>query len=159
MCYSKTILSAGCELNEHLNELAKGNMKSSEGWIVDCDAGSWQDNPHSVSKTCTNWFGWIYPGVCSISTIMNGYGRAELDFGNCHSSGKVTAYIDGKEIGSASAQDGSKIVQFEFGYGSKLDIIEDPTAIIQFNSLKTIECNLKPQTGAMLFDPVGIGSN
>ena len=115
-------------------------MKSSEGWIVDCDKGSWQENPLDVSKNCKNWFGWIHPGACSISTILNGYGRAELDFENCHTDGKVQAYIDGKEIGSASSCDGRKRVQFEFVHGSKLEIIEDPMAIIQFNSLKIIEC-------------------
>ena len=71
---------------------------------------------------------------------MIGDGRAELDFGNCNHWGQVKAYIDGNEIGSASAQDGSKKVEFEFGQGSKLEIIEDPKAIIQFNSLEIIEC-------------------
>ena len=56
MCYSKTILSAGCELNDHLNELAKSNMKSSKGWIVDCDEGSWQENPNEKKAAeCTKF--------------------------------------------------------------------------------------------------------
>ena len=56
--------------------------------------------------------------------------------------GKVTAYIDGNEIGSASPNQGSKKIQFQFSHGSKLEIIEDPTAIIQFNSLNIIACNI-----------------
>ena len=73
---------------------------------------------------------------------MIGHGKAELDFGNCYESGKVTAYIDGNEIGSASPNQGSKKIQFQFSHGSKLEIIEDPTAIIQFNSLNIIACNI-----------------
>ena len=126
-------------MNNHLNELAKGNTKSSEGWTVDCESGSWAGNRDGAN--CENWFGWIGGNAAgSIRAIMNGSGRAELDFGNCYTSGFVKAYIDGNEIGSASGQEWPT-VQFEFSHGSELDIIEEPMAILQFNSLKIIECN------------------
>ena len=54
--------------------------------------------------------------------------------------GKVTAYIDGNEIGSAMKDEGSKKIQFQFSHGSELKIEEDPAAVIQFNSLNIIDC-------------------
>ena len=129
-----------------MNELTRLKTNSVKGWVVDCTVGSWTA-PYVDSKNCKNWFGWRpNDPVGSISTTLNGQGKAELDFGNCFcpggAGGTVVAYIDGIEIGSASPNQGSKKIQFQFSHGSKLEIIEDPTAIIQFNSLNIIACNI-----------------
>ena len=134
-------------MNDHLNELTRLKTNSVKGWVFDCTVGSWTA-PYVDSKNCKNWFGWRpNDPVGSISTTLNGQGKAELDFGNCFcpggAGGTVVAYIDGIEIGSASScSGGSKKVHFQFSHGSKLKIIEENTAIIQFNSLNIIDCTL-----------------
>ena len=130
---------AECALNDQLNELSKLKTKSTDGWVIECSAGTWRESPHSDSINCKNWFGWSWPGACSLSTTLIGNGKAELDFGNCFLAGKVIAYINGNEIGLASADEGSKKIQFQYSHGSELKIIEDH-AIIQFNSLNIIDC-------------------
>ena len=91
---------AGCEFNETLSELVNLTAQSSPEWNIDCTSGVWESSPSIVSKNCKNWFGWSgNDNVGSISTILKESGRAELDFGNCHTSGVVTAFIgNGKYI-------------------------------------------------------------
>ena len=96
-------------------------------------------------KNCQNWYGWIgYPeasgNVGSISTTLSGSGRARLDFGNCHDTGTVKAFLDGQEIGSADALIPHKVVEFNFNPGSVLRISEYDVAVIQFNNLEIIDC-------------------
>ena len=128
-----------CEFNSNLNDLATLKVQSSPGWIIDCKKGVWMEE-YMVASNCQNWFGWVYPSDCSISTTLRGKGRAVLDFGNCNFKGLVKASIDGIEIGTASANEGSKKIEFEFGNDSELKIVEEQ-AIIQFNSLEMISCS------------------
>ena len=90
---------------------------------------------------CQNWYGWD-PGekVGSIVTTLSGSGRARLDFGNCHDTGTVKAFLDGQEIGSADASIPHKVVEFNFNPGSVLRMSEYDVAIIQFNNLEIIDC-------------------
>ena len=107
------------------------------GWTIDCDKGVWI----KTSKNCPNWYGWgKSKKVGSIVTTLSGSGRARLDFGNCHDTGTVKAFLDGQEIGSADALIPHKVVEFNFNSGSELRISEsDGVAVIQFNSLEIID--------------------
>ena len=75
----------------------------------------------------------------SISTTLMGKGRAELNFGNCFSSGEVFVHLNGILIASVSANTPKKTVKFDFDLDSVLKISEEG-GIIQFNELKVIEC-------------------
>jgi hypothetical protein len=92
---------------------------------------------------CQNWYGWgTNPSekVGSIVTTLSGFGRARLDFGNCHDTGTVKAFLDGQEIGSADALIPHKVVEFNFNPGSVLRMSEYDVAVIQFNNLEIIGC-------------------
>ena len=137
----KVKIFLGCPFNTNLNDLANQKIKPSSDWKTDCQEGVWEDSGHSVSNGCKNWFGWGNSNtVGSLSTTLKGNGRAELDFGNCFSRGKVKAYVDGYLIETANANEVSKKKQFQFDDGSELKIEED-IGIIQFNSLTMIECS------------------
>ena len=97
----------------------------------------------AVADNCQNWFGWTNGDpVGSIATTLSGYGRARLDFGNCNTRGTVKAFLDGEEIESVDSGTHHKVVEFNFIPGSKLSISEHGTAIIQFNFLEIIDCNI-----------------
>ena len=76
-----------------------------------------------------------------VSTTFSRMGRVRLDFGNCWTSGTVKAYLDGIRIASARGNTTSKTVEFNVTVGSILKITEIG-AIIQFNSLEMIQCNV-----------------
>ena len=91
---------------------------------------------------CQNWYGWSKSEkVGSIVANLSGSGRARLDFGNCHNSGTVKAFLDGQEIGSADALIPHKVVEFNFNSGSVLRMSEYNVAVIQFNDLEIIDCH------------------
>ena len=126
--------------NDHLNNLLESTAtNSAEGWTINCNEGVW----NSPSDKCSNWYGYIpNDDVGSISTTFKGSGRARLDFGNCYKNGRVKAYLDGKMIGKGAGKyTFSKVVEFNFQHGSILEINEQNTATIQFNSLKIISFN------------------
>ena len=105
-------------------------------WTIDCDDGVWA----KTWLNCQNWYGWgKSEKVGSIVANLSGSGRARLDFGNCHNSGTVKAFLDGQEIGSADALTPHKVVEFFFIPGSMLRISE-AVAVIQFNNLEIIDC-------------------
>ena len=90
---------------------------------------------------CQNWYGWgKNEKVGSIVTNLSGSGHARLDFGNCHNTGTVKAFLDGQEIGSADAFIPHKVVEFNFNPGSVLRMSEYDNAVIQFNSLQIVDC-------------------
>ena len=90
---------------------------------------------------CPNWYGWgKSKKVGSINTTLSGSGCAKLDFGNCHDTGTVKAFLDGQEIESADALIPHKVVEFNFNPGSVLRISEYDIAVIQFNNLEIIDC-------------------
>ena len=90
---------------------------------------------------CPNWYGWgKSKKVGSINTTLSGSGCAKLDFGNCHDTGTVKAFLDGQEIGSADALIPHKVVEFDFTPGSVLTMSEYDVAVIQFNNLEIISC-------------------
>ena len=76
----------------------------------------------------------------SISTSFWSEGKAMLKFGNCFNEGKVTVFLDGKEIGNSShSKDNSKTVTFNVAAGSILDIKTDDRSIIRLFELN-LEC-------------------
>ena len=121
------------------NLLGSTSTNTAKGWTIDCDYGVWQ----SSYGVCSNWYGFNNGNTTgSVSTTFNVKGRARLDFGNCHTSGTVYAYLDGKVIASAPQTTPSKTVDFDFNIGSILKITEENVGIIQFNSLNIIiQCN------------------
>ena len=75
--------------------------------------------------------------VCSLSTTLVGNGKASLDFGNCWSDGIVKVYLDGIEIGFAKPEE-SQLASFSYTDGSKLEVKELNTGIIQLNKFEFI---------------------
>ena len=120
---------------------------------IDCDEGVWQQNARDYAgHRCSNWYGWTssHP-IGSISTIFNGIGRAQLDFGNCWTGGAVNATLNGTVIASAPANTTSMTVEFDFDVGFILIITEEvDIGIIQFNSLNIIQCNGENDDGKFL---------
>ena len=127
-----------CQENTHVNNLLESTTTNIVSrWTIDCDDGVWI----KTWKNCQNWYGWgKNEKVGSIVTTLSGSGRARLDFGNCHDTGTVKAFLDGQEIGSADALIPHKVVEFNFNPGSVLRMSEYGKAVIQFNSLQMIDC-------------------
>ena len=75
----------------------------------------------------------------SISTSFWTEGKAMLKFGNCFNDGKVTVFLDGKEIGNSSLAMESTTVTFNVAAGSILDIKTDDRSIIRLFELN-LEC-------------------
>ncbi len=111
-------------------------------WTIDCDLGVWSQRSriYAVVQLCNNWYGWKpWNPRGSITTTFNGIGRAKLDFGNCFKHNTVNATLDGIVIATAQKNTPSMEVEFDFHIGSILKITE--IGIIQFNSLKILQCN------------------
>ena len=70
-----------------------------------------------------------------ISTILNGYGSATLEFGNCASFGTVQVFIRGKMIDSISGN-GKKKIEFDFCDGDNLMLQEVNGGIILFSDFQ-----------------------
>ena len=105
-------------------------------WQANCKYGVWNSSTvfNYPISTCSNWYIWEnWDKICTISTNLFGKGRGLLGFGNCWSTGVVKLYLNGTEIESAGPGE-SKEVSFDFNGGSKLEVMELDTAIIQINS-------------------------
>ena len=117
------------------------------GWKFNVQNGRWNK---PSSNLCLNqaqggWYGWN-PGnlVGSISTTLNAIGqtspvKGKLRFANCYINGVVVAYLDGNEIGRASANK-KENVDFYFNHGSTLELVELNGGIIHFFDLKVLDC-------------------
>merc|ERR1711934_1281203 len=85
---------AGVSENTHVNNLLESTTTNTvSGWTIDCNHGVWTRS----WKNCQNWYGWSDENgdkVGSIITTLSGSGCARLDFGNCHSTGTVKAFLD-----------------------------------------------------------------
>ena len=125
--------SSACKDNTHLNNLLESTSTNTvNGWTIDCNEGVWT----TQQGDCKNWYGWgSSHEVGSIATTLSGSGRARLDFGNCHDTGTVKAFLDGQEIESADALIPHKVVEFNFNPGSVLRMSEYDIAVIQFNTV------------------------
>ena len=70
-----------------------------------------------------------------ISTILNGYGSATLEFGNCALFGRVEVFIGGKLIDSVTGN-GKKKIEFDFCDGDNLMLQEVNGGIILFSDFQ-----------------------
>ena len=75
----------------------------------------------------------------SISTSFWSERKATLKFGNCFNEGKVTVFLDGREIGNLSLSQEITTVTFNVAAGSILSIKTDDRSIIRLYEL-TLEC-------------------
>ena len=129
--------------------LLKSETKTVEGWGIAVNYGQFS-NPKipSVHERCGNgqaWYGWNGGfSVGSLNAKLVGNGKASLDFGNCWSSGTVTAYVDNQAIGIANANTPSKVVVFDYYDGSILKLSDSwGNSVIQFNKIEHIRCKSK----------------
>ena len=136
--------------NSRVNNLKGSESQTVSGWIFDSlTNGPWNSNACSGAS----WHGWnggssgIEEG--SISTTLNGSGKAILDFGNCHSVGTVVAYKNGVEIATIGASATDKI-EFEFSDGDVIKMTEF-SGIIQFNDLEIVKCTQGEKIHILLF--------
>ena len=137
-----------CHENDHLNNLLghRNSMKEQvPGWKVDVEYVQLSDveyaqlSEHASDKdyfrNCgkgEKWFGYGGYSGGSINTTLFGCGNTTLDFGNCHESGKVVAYKNGKEIGWVGSF-GKKTIAFEFLDGDLVEIRETGGIILLNN--------------------------
>ena len=129
------------ELNEHVNKLRGTTSKNVEGWTLNVDYGSVTDEHYGKCRDDNSWYG--YGGGRSIQTNLIGYGRARLDFGNYYYNGNVRAFLNGNEIGKATANELSKEIEFDFNNGDTLELKEFSDASIRFNNFTVLSCFVK----------------
>ena len=99
-------------------------------WDTDFTHGSWN---HKID-TCKNWYAWKNNDpIGTMTTTLVGKGKGMLKFGNCWKTGVVKVYLDGSRIETAGPGE-FKEVLFEYNDGSKLEIGEFDTAIIQIDN-------------------------
>ena len=128
------------ELNEHVNKLRRDTTsKNVEGWTLDVESGSVRGNAGEICGD--SWFGYSDDPYedGSIKTTLNGCGKATLDFGNCWFY-NVQALLNGNEIGTATNEELSKKIEFDFNDGDILEIAEFADAVIVFNSFTIVSC-------------------
>ena len=87
-----------------------------------------------------NWYGWGSGDKAGTASVtLAGYGRAELNFGNCFNKGVVQVFLSDTLLSSATASQLSKKVMFNYHKGDVLTIIELGDGNIKLNSL-TFNC-------------------
>ena len=96
--------------------------------------------PHKTNCKNASWYGFVSgPPNLSISTVLNGYGVATLEYGNCFTKGRVVVYLNDVEISSAGKNSEEK-VEFAFHDQDVLKIVEENVAIIQYNDFYVVNC-------------------
>ena len=108
------------------------------------DAGGWvtsgapnQGGQYAAGCGGYNTF-WAYSNgvhVGYVTATFNGSGNGLLNFGNCFRQGVTNVYLNGQCIGSANANQNSKI-NFKYNKGDILKITEENIGIIKINSLQ-----------------------
>ena len=131
-----------CDENSHVNNLKGSKSKTVDGWTFhDIEVGPWNGGDFGDCRSKSSWFGYSYlkNDDSSISTTLNGKGKAILKFGNCWKNGIVIVYKNDVELKSVGAKSEDN-VEFDFEDGDVLKITEKGNGIIQFNDLKFLEC-------------------
>ena len=121
-----------------LGELTSKNVMINNGWTVDVT----DDNTNTDFDSCdkNTFFGYKDGDqVGQVSTIFRGTGRATLVFGNCWSTGYLSVYINGTEIGRAYGNTKAS-VRFSYSKGDALRIKEFNSAIIALYSFAIDGC-------------------
>ena len=98
------------------------------------------DRPECDSAS---WFGWKTsqhdgPGMISVTFVE--FGKGTLTYGNCWGQDTVEVLFKGTIISTASVNELSKSVNFEFTEGSTLDIRTSGNGIVKLDSLD-ISCS------------------
>ena len=79
-----------------------------------------------------------------VEATFQGSGTAILDFGSCYAMLHfVNVYLNDVKIGSASSNDKSVVISFNYNRGDVLKIAEEGKAILKINSLKLEACEKK----------------
>ena len=108
------------------------------GWMVDWAPN--QDAHHAARCGGYETF-WAYShGDGFVKATFKGSGKGVLDFGNCYSTGFTKVYLNDTEIGSAPANESSKVINFNYTTGDTLKITEEQIGIIKINSLHLQAC-------------------
>ena len=145
--------------NTHVNNLVGSSSTMVDGWTIDVTVGTAfppVGNPPNGDFNLLDcvgndfWFGLTPTGsnAGSITTTLNGCGRARLDYGNCQNlfsnpgSDSVHVTLNGNEISSAAnnGNELSKTIEFDFTDGNILELNEDGASAIRFNSLTILSC-------------------
>ena len=118
------------------------------GWIFHVSHG----DQFMYASLCGDdtWFGFYAGGtIGSISTIFKRSGLAKLNFGNCWTNKKVTAYLNHRKLAYASGREVRKEISFNFTTGDTLRLEEDG-GIIKINSL-IISCTTRKLAFAYIY--------
>ena len=99
----------------------------SSGWVIDLNREEKDTSEEGMDrcKRGDNWFGWTHRGIGSVRASLRGSGVADLDFGNCWTSGVVRVYLNEKEVASAKENTPSKNISFNFLDGDVLKLQDE----------------------------------
>ena len=113
------------------------------GWLV--DGAPDQDNMFAAGcGGYETFWGYLYGyAIGKVSAIFKGSGNAVIDFGSCFSNGVTKVYLNGNEIGSASANQQSVVANFTYKAGDNLTVTEEQVGIMKINSLHLEGCERK----------------
>ena len=118
------------------------------GWVFDILHHNDKDFQSSCGSSDT-WFGYSKSGIQSqdsgngwLSATFSGSGTFTLDYGNCHSSGKVSVYFNGILQEIAPSNSPSQKISLDFSPSDVLLLEETSEGIIKLNSL-TLSCKGK----------------
>lgn len=124
----------------NVNDFSSLSAMQASGWVF-----GWSDRftflPLAARGTfCTgvsaaSYCGFQHPGDSLISYTLRGVGTATFSFGNSYTSGSVTAYVNGRRLGTARARTLSVNVTFAFNDGDVLTLTEAPSAVHSINGL------------------------
>ena len=110
------------------------------GW----EFGNFVSKPSAYQNECKDdtWYGYRTGASepASVSATFEESGIAKLTFGNCYDYNTVDVYFNNEKKSTASGNELTKKVTFDFVKGSKLRI-ESDRAIIKLNSLD-ISCSM-----------------
>ena len=112
------------------------------GWVFDILHHEDKDFKSSCGSSDT-WFGYSKAGIQSkdsgdglLSATFSGSGTVTLDYGNCHSNGKVTVYFNGILQDIASNKSPSQRISLDYSPSDVLLLKETDEGIIKLNSLR-----------------------
>jgi len=101
---------------------------------------------HAAGAVCNtgknNWWGWTHgAGVGQMEIDSPVTSTATIDFGNCWNQGEVKVYVDGREVGSAAVNVGSKVVSFAVKKGERISVRDEgANSVMRLNSLTFASC-------------------
>jgi len=120
----------------HTSDFSTKAAMLASGWASNCAYDVGINDPYGNAEKCqssVSWAGFSQPGEGTVWRTLSGSGTATLNYGNCHTGGTVTVYLNGVAISSAAASTMSQEVVFSFSDGALLQI-KEATAIIKMNS-------------------------